>query len=255
MRWQPWLVGLAALMVTTPLVAQDTKTKSFTADLGFVSTAGNTSVTTFNVGDKFLLQTTDKSTVFTQTVAVVYGKTEGEKTAENYRAQLRLEQRLGDGIFAFGLTGWDRNTFGGISRRFEETVGLAWKALTLPQDELTVEAGLSLFQQQNTVADALGSFDDNFKAGRVGASYKHTFTKTTFLTQSLDYIPNFDDGTDWRLNSESAVVAPISTAVGLKVGYVIRYDNLPGFKPAPNPNAARFAKTDRFFTAGITISY
>jgi hypothetical protein len=36
---------------------------------------------------------------------------------------------------------------------------------------------------------------------------------------------------------------------------VIRYDNLPGVKPAPNPTGELFKKTDRFFTAGITLSY
>lgn len=50
-------------------------------------------------------------------------------------------------------------------------------------------------------------------------------------------------------------MAPISTRIGLKLGYVIRYDNLPGLRPDPNPNGARFKKADRFLTAGITISY
>ena len=59
----------------------------------------------------------------------------------------------------------------------------------------------------------------------------------------------------FRLNTESALVAPISARIGLKLGYVIRYDNLPGLRPDPNPNGERFKKTDRFLTAGITLSY
>ena len=44
---------------------------------------------------------------------------------------------------------------------------------------------------------------------------------------------NFSDSKDFRLNSESALVAPIST----------------------NYSGTRFKKTDRFLTAGISIAY
>ena len=103
-----------------------------------------------------------------------------------------------------------------------------------------------------TVALATGAY---YLAGRIAGLYKHSFSKTAVFNQSLELIPDFDVSDDFRFNSETALVAPISTSVGLKVGYVIRFDNLPGLKPAPNPTNERLAKTDRFFTAGITLSY
>lgn len=259
MRRNYFLVtGLVLLSVASRSAraqAPAVKTTSVTADLGFVSAAGNSKVTTFNVGDKFIAQTRDKRLVFTQTFGAVYGRTDGAKSAENYRAHLRLEHHLTDGLFLFGLTGWERNAFAGFSRRFEETIGLTLKVVDQPNDQLGFEGGLSLFQQRNTVADDFGSFDNNYKAGRLAGAYRHLFTKTTFLTQSVEFIPNFDVSAGWRLNTESALVAPISTAIGLKLSYVIRYDHLPGFRPEPNPTRERFERTDRFLTAGITISY
>jgi putative salt-induced outer membrane protein len=249
------IAAAAAASLSAQEAAKKEKTTSFTGDVGFVNTAGNTRVTTLNVGDKFVANTPDKKIIFTQLLAAVYGETDGEKSAENYLGQLRLDYGLGDRFYLFGLTGWDRNTFGGISRRFEETIGLAYKALARPKDELGFEVGLSLFQQRNTVADDLGSFDDNYKAGRLAGLYKHTFQKTSFLSQAIEFLPNFDVSSDWRLNSETAFVAPISTNVALKVGYIVRYDNLPSFLPDPNPTRERFKKTDRFLTTGITISY
>jgi putative salt-induced outer membrane protein len=236
--------------------AQDkpVKTKSIVADFGFVNAAGNTSITTLNLADKFVAQTKDQRLIFTQLFGAVYGSTDGDKTVENYRAQLRLDRKLNGKMFVFGLTGWDRNTFGGVRRRFEETIGLAFRPLEKPKDQLDLEVGVSQFQQRNTVAVA-GSFDDNFTAGRVAAGYKHSFSKTAVLSQSVEFIPNFEEGDDWRLNTETSLVAPISTNVGLKLGYVIRVDNFPGLKPSPNPTLERFEKTDRFFTAGITVSY
>jgi putative salt-induced outer membrane protein len=248
----PFVTGVAALR------AQDAKpkTRSFTADFGFVSAAGNTRVTTFNLGDKLVLNSADKRVVFTQLFNAVRSEADGVKNAENYKAQLRLDLGIVDGrVFLFALTGWDRNVPAGIARRFEETVGLAVKAVDLPADVLTVELGLSTFQQHNLDADPMGSFDDNYKAGRAAASYKHTFSKASFFTQEVELIPNFDTGKDFRLNSASAIVAPISSVISLKLGYLIQYDNLPALLPPPNATGERFKKSDRFLTAGISISY
>ena len=251
------LAGLLAIVAGSPVLAQDKKEKlhALNVDLGFVNASGNTSGTTLNLGDKFVASTQDKRVIFTQVFNVVRSQTDGVKNTENYRAQLRFDYGLGGNVYLYGLTGWDRNLFAGVSRRLEETIGLSYKALSLPNDALTVEAGLSRFQQRNVVAAAGGSLDDNFTAGRLADLYRRTLSGASFLTQSLELIPNFDDGKDFRLNSESALVAPISTRVGLKLGYSIRYDNLPGLRPPPNTSEARFKKTDRFLTAGISIAY
>ena len=245
-----------AFAVPTTLMAQDAKVKttSFTGDFGFVNASGNTSVTTLNIGDKFVVNTADKKVIFTQLFNAVRSEADGTKNAENYRGQLRLDYQLSGKLYLFGLTGWDRNVPGGVSRRFEETIGLAYKAVALPNDELGLEVGLSLFQQRNVVAIRPNVFDDNFKAGRLAGAYKHTFTKASFFTQLLELIPNFDDSDDFRLNSESAFIAPISTNIGLKLGYSVRYDNFPGLV-AGSTTGQRLKKTDRFLTAGVTVSY
>lgn len=252
-RWS--LVGVAALLMAVPALAQDAAVKrtTFTADFGFVSAAGNTSVTTFNLGDKLVIKSADERVVFTQLFNVVRSEADGVRNAENYKAQLRLDYGLGGRFYLFGLTGWDRNVPGGVSRRFEETIGVSYHAVTLPQDELGFEFGLSLFQQRNILA-AGGTADDYYTAGRAAARYKHTFTKAAFFTQQIELIPNFDDSEDFRLNSETALVAPLSANIGLKLGYLIQFDNLPGLDPA-GPAGARLEKTDRFLTAGISVSF
>ncbi|MBM4186059.1 MAG: DUF481 domain-containing protein [Gemmatimonadetes bacterium] len=249
-------IVLLLALLPAGLAAQEAppKTRSFTADFGFVNASGNTSVTTLNVGNKFVANSVDKRVIFTQLFNAVRSRADGATNAENFRGQLRLDYGLGGRLYLFGLTGWDRNVPGGVRRRFEETIGLSYKAIALPNDELGLEVGLSLFQQRNVVATSPGEFDDNFKAGRVAGLYKRVITKASFVTQSLELIPNFDDGDDFRLNSESALIAPISTNIGLKLGYLVRYDNLPGLK-AGSTTGERLKKTDRFLTAGITASY
>lgn len=245
---------LLALAVPANLVAQGGKVKTteFSADFGLVNASGNTSVTTFNLGNKFVANTADKKVIFTQIFNTIRSEANGTTNAETYRAQLRLDYGLGDQWYLYGLTGWDRNVPGGVSRRFEETVGVSYLAVALPNEEFAIEVGLSLFQQRNVVPIS-GVLDDNYRAGRVAASYQHTFNTANFFTQRIELIPNFDDGEDVRLNSESALTARISSHIGLRLGYVIRFDNLPGL--LSTTSGQRLEKTDRFVTAGITISY
>ncbi|MND03960.1 hypothetical protein D3C83_240200 [compost metagenome] len=54
------------------------------------------------------------------------------------------------------------------------------------------------------------------------------------------------DGDDYRLNSESSLVAPISARIGLKLSQVARFDN----RPEPG-----FKNTDLLFTTGIQITF
>ena len=42
------------------------------------------------------------------------------------------------------------------------------------------------------------------------------------------------------------MVAPLSRHLGLKIGYVVRFDNL------PEPDVK---KTDRFFTSGLQVTF
>lgn len=45
---------------------------------------------------------------------------------------------------------------------------------------------------------------------------------------------------------ETSLVAPLSSRIAFKAGYVIRFDN------APEPG---FAKTDRFLTSGLQVVF
>jgi putative salt-induced outer membrane protein YdiY len=48
------------------------------------------------------------------------------------------------------------------------------------------------------------------------------------------------------VNTETGLVAPISSHIGLKLSYVIRFDN----QPEPG-----FKKTDRLLTSGVQVTY
>lgn len=220
------------------LVAQEPVTRG-AADLGFVNVAGNTSVTSVSIGQR-LIHTTGPWKV-QQAMAALYARTDGTVSAEQYRFSVRGDHALTARIGVYALTGWDRNTFAGIRRRFEEGLGMAAQLVAAGADELALEWGLGATQQVNLTREST-----SFLSGRAAGRYRRALAEKAFAEQKVEFLPNFEEGSDWRLLSESTLVAPLSTAIALKVVYTIRYDNL------PEPG---FARSDRVLTTGVQLSW
>jgi putative salt-induced outer membrane protein len=235
-------LAIPALFVASVLPAQDEApavVTKFTSDFGYVATSGNTAVTTMSVGEK-LTQSRNRLTL-EQTFALVYGEQDGIVNTNNLRAGLRADYRV-DRLFAiFGGAAFDRNTFAGIERRFEEQIGVQYRALAATRDTIRVEGGGSITQQI-----AVGGGQTNFPSARAAGVWRHHFTPASYFQQNVEYLPNLSTPIDWRINTESSVVAPISARIGVKVSYVIRYDNLP---------EVGFRTTDRLFTTGVQLTY
>lgn len=231
-------------MAVAPLAAQDTTTARkpvrFTGDVGFVNTSGNTNVTTLNVGERIEYAITTRWGL-TQTFAVVYGRTDGETNTSNWRGGLRGDYRTGRRFSLYGRLEFSRNTFAGISQRFEEGIGAAYAVIQAVRDTLAVEAGGSDVQQRST--DGL---DETFVGGRAAVTYRHLFTEKALFSQFIELLPNLEQSNDYLLNTETALTAPLSSSIALKLSYVIHLDNL------PEPGRE---KTDRLFTSGLQISF
>lgn len=234
------LAALAVCLAAPVLGAQATPViNKLTADLGFVQTSGNSQVTTMNVGERFT-QERGRFT-FSQGFALVYGKQRDTVNTNNLRTSVRGDYKV-DKVFSFFLgAGFDRNRFSGIEQRWEEQVGLAARVLAASADTVRIEGGGSITQQI-----PVEGVQENFPSARGAVSWRHAFTGTTYFHQNIEYIPNLSEHEDWRVNTESIIVAPLSARVGLKVSYVIRYDNLP---------QDGFAETDKLFTTGIQLTF
>ncbi len=233
------LASLLLATVATTVAAQDAPVTKVTADLGYVATSGNTQVTTLNLGEKLTHERGRWN--FQQAFALVYGKQRDTVNTNSLRANARGDYKI-DNVFAFFLgAAFDRNTFAGIERRFEEQMGISARVLAAPRDTIRLEGGASITQQLGT-----DDVQRNFPAARAAGAWRHAFTAASYFQQNVEFIPNMRDGEDWRFNSESSVVAPVSAMIGLKLSFVLRYDNL------PEPG---FMDTDRLFTTGIQITF
>jgi putative salt-induced outer membrane protein len=221
------------------VVPADSPVTTFTTDLGYVATSGNTRVSTVNVGER--LVHARGLWRFEQTFGIVYGENEGVENTNLLRAALGAQYQWRPRVaLATGVL-YDRNRFAGIARRTEEYLGLVFRVAESARDTLRIETGASLTQQLGVDGVA-----NDFPAARAAAWYKRSFGTSAFFLQTLEAIPNLEVSDDYRINSESALVAPLSRKVALKLGYIVRFDNLP---------ETGFLSTDRIFTSGLQVSF
>jgi putative salt-induced outer membrane protein YdiY len=228
---------------TAAVAAQqaDTTKKSlkFTGDVGLVNASGNSSVTTFNTDER--VDWTAGAWGITQSFSVIYGKNDSATTASTWHGLLRGDRSIGSRLSLYALVNYDRNTFAGFDRRFEEGLGLGIQALRAPRDTINAEAGLS-YQQQHSIAGP----EDDFPSARVAGTYTHTFSKTAFFRQGVEVLPDLKVGRNVRFNTETALVASLSANIALKFSYVVHFDN----EPEPG-----FKKSDRLLTSGVQVTF
>ncbi len=213
---------------------------AFTADAGFVNTSGNTDVTTVNVGNT--LEFASHGWGVVQKSSVIYGRTDGATSTSLWRGSVRGDRSLASRLAVFVLGEFERNTFAGLSSRYAPSAGLALKAIDTKADKLDLEVGVG-YVWQNAVAPGASS---EFAAGRAAARYRRSLGEKAQFSQMVEVLPNLKVSGDLRLNSETAMTAPITAGIAMKASYVIRHDGLPepGFK-----------KTDRILTTGIQVTF
>ncbi len=208
-------------------------------DLGLVAASGNTDLLTFSFGEK--LEYVNGKWTVTQGARMVNSETDGAETANEYAVYLQPSYTLSARWKGYVLAGWDRNPYLGISQRFQEGVGLSFAAVDGPKSHLTLDGGFSFFQQ-----DFTDKTSSSFPVARGQVTYKYSFTAKAYLQEIFVYLPNLEDGNDYRINNEIALVAPVAGPLALKASYVLQYQNAP---------QAGFGTTDNLYTTGLQVTF
>lgn len=231
---------LLSVAAATGLAAQEPPPRLRTQiDLSYVNATGNTRLTTLRVSDRIVYH--PRPWKLTQTFDVVNGSQQGVEVANAMAASLRGDYEFTPRFRLYGLAAWERDRFAGLSRRLREEVGASWSALAMARDTLDTEAGIGLVQEQ---PDTLPARD--FAASRLAARYRHVFRANTYFEAKTEVLSNLEESSDTRVNADLALVAPLSRFVALKLGYLVRFDNLP--EPGKK-------ETDAVAAAGLQIVF
>jgi putative salt-induced outer membrane protein YdiY len=220
----------------TPVAAPLIRTQ---IDLGFVSTGGNSSIRTLNVGEQLVVKPDPWK--FTQTFAIVDGYTGDVETVNTLTAGLRADYAVGSRFRVYALGHFTRNRFAGIARRFEENVGLTYGLWNGPTSILDLEAGAGRNQQTGSMGPL-----QQFWISRLAMRYKVNFTSRAFVEQKIENLADVENLKNLLINTESSLVAPISNNVGLKLGYIVHFANEP---------QSGFKKADTILSAGLQLLF
>ncbi len=207
------------------------------ASLGLVSSAGNARQTTISLIDK--LTRIHERWTFGQEFRLLYGRADSTTNANYYRVALRARFAATERVSAFTYASWEKDTPAGLSYHFEEGVGAYYLALAQPRNKLALEAGPTLVQERRLPSNAR-----DFAAGRAAAAYEHSFGSNAAFSQVVEYLPDLMDLSDYRINSRTALSAPVARILALELAYEIR--------SVSRPSAGR-KRSDRVLTAGIQL--
>jgi putative salt-induced outer membrane protein len=211
------------------------------AELSFVSTGGNTEVTTFSLKNTLRYGFTERFSV-TWDAAALYGKSDGEKNAERYATELRLDYALSERFYAFGNAGWRRDRFAGLEDRYVSGAGGGYRILPGPRHFLDGEIGLTYIVDRYTTGER-----QDFPSGRVFTRYLFAFTERSRFSQTVEFLHDFGDPENYNINTETAVTAALNSYLSLKMSYSVRYDNV------PVPETLR--RTDSAVSAALVFNY
>jgi putative salt-induced outer membrane protein YdiY len=210
-----------------------------TADAAYVNTAGNSEVQTLTGNEK--VEYKSGKWLWTQDAAAVWGTDDGVENAGRYYAGLRADYAVATRLSLYGLATWRRNTFAAIKRQFDEGLGVSYHVLIPNPHQLDLEAGAGLSQRENTLGES-----DDFSTGRLAALYRYYFREKTYFEANGIYLANFEEPDDYEYDIKSALVAPLSGILALKLGYNYHYRNQP---------PAGVKTWDSTFAAGIQVTY
>jgi putative salt-induced outer membrane protein len=211
------------------------------AELSFVSTGGNTEVVSLS-GKNLLKYTLTDKLLGTWRLGALYGETDNVKTAERYFTDLRLDYSFSAKIYFFGMGGWLQDEFTGIESRYFIGPGVGYRFLTGPKHFLDAEAGINFVTEDYT-----NNTEEEFLEGRLYGLYQYSFSEKNKFSQSLEFLYDFDDSDNYRINSETAFITALSNYLSLKTSYEIKHDN----EPVP----ATLKETDTILSVTLVVNF
>ncbi len=212
---------------------------SESAEVSVVSTNGNSKTTTSSGKNTFTYKWT--KTLLELIAGGLGSKSGGHVTAEEYFASEKVAYSLSDRNYVFEKVRWDKNRFAGIKDRYDMGVGQGRELIKTPKDNLLAELGGGYVSEERTVGPRNG-----FASGRAYSKYLHTFTPTATFSQDAEYLHNFEDVDDFRVNTETALVSALSVHFSLKVSYKWKHVGRP---------PAGFGRNDTITSVTLIATY
>lgn len=247
-----WLLAMGLISTPAVVLAQQSstpKTKvNFTSSLGFTQNRGNADARNLSAGNKFTFRSKDWA--FQQDLSFVYGEANDHVASNFWNGGLRLDRSVANRVALFVASRYDRNVPQGVTNRFQQGFGVSVVAIKDQRNTLNMALGGSLFSQQ-LLPGVTAKVTRAFPAARAALDYRFRFSKLAYMQHAAEFLPAVGDtANSYFFNTESSVVAPLSRRLGIRVGYVVRYNSEP-----PIRNEVQLRSIDTYFSSGLTLTF
>jgi len=205
--------------------------------LSLVTVSGNAKTETLSIsGDTTRKGGGNKLEV---NLGTVYGKNDGEKTAEYWYGKAKYDDKFTKKAYFFGQFNSQGNKLSGYDYRLSAYPGVGYHFLE-NRHNLIGEVGPGYLYEKRINAEDL-----SFVSGRAYTKYLWKITKTSEFSQDVEYLHDFDMPDGYRVNTKTSLTAKISDLISLKLGMTVQYVNSP---PVGNKNTDVFTSTSLVFT-------
>jgi putative salt-induced outer membrane protein YdiY len=237
------MIGTLPAMAQTPAAppSEPAKPASGSVNAGLALTSGNKDTSTFNAGYEFKYDPKTK-TVFKSTGLLLFGKTEGEKTAEQFGLTFRDEYAFNPRAFAYGDFRYLHDRFKGIDYLLSPTAGVGYKVVDVPATLLALSAGFGFVSEKDYGFDLHTSgavtFDEKLT---------HKLTATAMMGQTFSALWKTSDFGDALYGFGLNLAASLTSQAQLKVELLDTYKAKP-----PDP---ALKKNDVVLIMGIVFKF
>lgn len=189
--------------------------------LGYLATTGNSDTSTLGAS----LLVSREPEPWGLEIFGSYDKAEDEGVVKTERAlaRLRVRRTLGERWELFGEASGEQDENAGFELRFLLSAGVTYHALKGPKHLLDLDAGLTWTDEDRVEPAA----DASFAGGLTGLRYEYKLSEHATVSERLAAYLSFEESSDWRLESQTALEAALTDRLALKIGYEVRYVNEP----------------------------
>jgi putative salt-induced outer membrane protein len=241
--WLTTIIFIFGFMVTQ-IQAEETKEDKRwkdEAELSFVSTGGNSETTTLSAKNLLLYKFSEKLTGEWK-IAALESEDDDKTTAERYSTDLKFSWQFAERMYGAVTAGWLKDEFSGFDARYYAGPLLGYKFMVGPKHFLFGEGGVNFAKEEYT-----DDTDNDFLEGRAFGKYEYVFTEKTKFSQSAEYLHDFDDTDNYKINSETALITALAGNFALKTSYEVRYNH----RPIPE----NLDTTDTLLTVALVVNF
>lgn len=172
-----------------------------------------------------------------------FQRSSGVTSREQFLAAYEPRFQIGDNIFAYGLTQYERDRFQGFYNRYAVSGGIGYKLLDSDSATLSVKAGPAFRVTERTNGERISRL-----AGLFGADFDWRLADRVTFTQDANAVAETGteallvvDSANTTLNLTSGIDFKVSDRLRSRLTYNIEYDSNPGPGAETTDTLTRFS--------------